>query len=139
MLHAAPGDTLRLVFTSPGPADPAMGGARPAALARTAMERDATVRAEVPLRLDQLAEQACEELAAGPHVVTTSLEASVVTADPALVRIAVRNLLDNALRHGRTPAPRPPPPARRCTSWSAARPWPWPTGGRASLPQTCPA
>lgn len=36
---------------------------------------------------------------------TTSLDASVVTADPALVRIAVRNLLDNALRHGRTPAP----------------------------------
>ncbi|MEU6310684.1 HAMP domain-containing sensor histidine kinase [Streptomyces sp. NPDC047014] len=59
----------------------------------------------VPLRLDQLVELACEELAGGPHVLTTSLDASVVTADPALVRIAVRNLLDNALRHGRTPAP----------------------------------
>ncbi|MFE3629900.1 sensor histidine kinase [Streptomyces goshikiensis] len=59
----------------------------------------------VPLRLDQLVEQACEELAAGPHVLTTSLDASVVTADPALVRIAVRNLLDNAVRHGATPAP----------------------------------
>ncbi|MFF3015707.1 sensor histidine kinase [Streptomyces sp. NPDC057939] len=57
----------------------------------------------VPLRLDQLVEQTCEELPAGPHVLTTSLDASVVTADPALVRIAVRNLLDNALRHGRTP------------------------------------
>ncbi|MGW3059224.1 sensor histidine kinase [Streptomyces goshikiensis] len=61
----------------------------------------------VPLRLDQLVEQACEELAAGPHVLTTSLDASVVTADPALVRIAVRNLLDNAVRHGATPAPAP--------------------------------
>ncbi|MFI8361711.1 sensor histidine kinase [Streptomyces sp. NPDC085612] len=58
----------------------------------------------VPLRLDQLVEQVCEEVPAGPHVLTTSLDASVVTADPALVRIAVRNLLDNALRHGRTPA-----------------------------------
>ncbi|MEU9414450.1 ATP-binding protein [Streptomyces sp. NPDC048272] len=34
---------------------------------------------------------------------TASLEPSVTTADPTLVRIAVRNLLDNALRHGRTP------------------------------------
>ncbi|MFF3431611.1 sensor histidine kinase [Streptomyces sp. NPDC002602] len=57
----------------------------------------------VPLRLDQLVEQVCEELTAGPHTLTASLEPSVVTADPALVRIAVRNLLDNALRHGRTP------------------------------------
>ncbi|GAA3071340.1 hypothetical protein GCM10020254_13910 [Streptomyces goshikiensis] len=38
-------------------------------------------------------------------MLTTSLDASVVTADPALVRIAVRNLLDNAVRHGATPAP----------------------------------
>ncbi|MER7763691.1 HAMP domain-containing sensor histidine kinase [Streptomyces sp. NPDC097619] len=65
----------------------------------------------VPLRLDQLVEQVCEELVEppgnGPRLLTTSLDASVVTADPALVRIAVRNLLDNALRHGRTPAPGP--------------------------------
>lgn len=57
----------------------------------------------VPLRLDQLVEQVCEELPASRHTVTTYLEASVATADPALVRIAVRNLLANALRHGRTP------------------------------------
>ncbi|MER7916229.1 MULTISPECIES: HAMP domain-containing sensor histidine kinase [unclassified Streptomyces] len=57
----------------------------------------------VPLRLDQLVEQVCEELPVSRHTVTTYLEASVATADPALVRIAVRNLLANALRHGRTP------------------------------------
>ncbi|CAL2067648.1 His Kinase A (Phospho-acceptor) domain-containing protein [Streptomyces murinus] len=57
----------------------------------------------VPLRLDQLVEQVCEELPVSRHTVTTFLDASVATADPALVRIAVRNLLANALRHGRTP------------------------------------
>ncbi|WP_348652299.1 histidine kinase dimerization/phospho-acceptor domain-containing protein [Streptomyces sp. Isolate_45] len=51
-----------------------------------AAHRDA-LRA-VPLRLDQLVEQTCDELSAGRHVLTTSLDASVVTADPALVRIA---------------------------------------------------
>ncbi|MFD3677812.1 hypothetical protein [Streptomyces sp. NPDC058613] len=57
----------------------------------------------MPLRLDQLVEQVCEDLEAGPHTLTASPEPSVATADPALVRIAVRNLLDNALHHGRTP------------------------------------
>ncbi|MER5200549.1 sensor histidine kinase [Streptomyces sp. NPDC002755] len=57
----------------------------------------------VPLRLDQLVEQVCEELPPSRHTVTPCLDPSVVTADPALVRVAVRNLLANALRHGRTP------------------------------------
>ncbi|MFJ5806205.1 hypothetical protein [Streptomyces sp. NPDC093093] len=35
----------------------------------------------VPLRLDQLVEQVCEELTAGPHTLTASLEPSVATAD----------------------------------------------------------
>ncbi|MEV5428206.1 HAMP domain-containing sensor histidine kinase [Streptomyces sp. NPDC052701] len=57
----------------------------------------------VPLRLDQLVERVCEELPPSRHTVTRYLGPSVVTADPELVRIAVRNLLANALRHGRTP------------------------------------
>ncbi len=57
----------------------------------------------VPLRLDQLVEQVCEELPPSRHTVTLHLDPSVVTADPELVRTAVRNLLANALRHGRTP------------------------------------
>ncbi|MFF8670303.1 sensor histidine kinase [Streptomyces sp. NPDC015242] len=57
----------------------------------------------VPLRLDQLVEQVCEELPPSRHTVTPHLDPSVVTADPELVRTAVRNLLANALRHGRTP------------------------------------
>ncbi|WP_371557700.1 HAMP domain-containing histidine kinase [Streptomyces longwoodensis] len=57
----------------------------------------------VPLRLDQLVEQVCEELPPSRHTVRPLLEPSVVTADPELVRTAVRNLLANALRHGRTP------------------------------------
>lgn len=57
----------------------------------------------VPLRLDQLVEQVCEELPPSRHTVTADLEESVVRADPELVRIAVRNLLLNAMRHGRTP------------------------------------
>ncbi|WP_328707436.1 sensor histidine kinase [Streptomyces sp. HF10] len=71
-------------------------------LTRGRLQSTGTFR-PVPLRLDQLVEQVCEELPVSRHTVTTSLEASVATADPALVRIAVRNLLANALRHGRTP------------------------------------
>ncbi|MFD5888124.1 sensor histidine kinase [Streptomyces sp. NPDC060334] len=72
-------------------------------LTRGRLQGAADTLRPVPLRLDQLVEQVCEELTAGPHTLTASLEPSVATADPALVRIAVRNLLDNALRHGRTP------------------------------------
>ncbi|MFJ7903969.1 sensor histidine kinase [Streptomyces sp. NPDC096198] len=57
----------------------------------------------VPLRLDQLVEQICDELTPSGAPITQHLHESVVEADPALVRIATRNLLDNALRHGRTP------------------------------------
>jgi len=61
-----------------------------------------SVRAE-PLRLDQLVEEVCAELPEGGHRLELWLEESVVDADAALVRVAVRNLLDNAVRHGRTP------------------------------------
>ncbi|MYX11856.1 sensor histidine kinase [Streptomyces sp. SID8374] len=61
-----------------------------------------SVRAE-PLRLDQLVEEVCAELPEGGHRLELRLEESVVEADAALVRVAVRNLLENAVRHGRTP------------------------------------
>lgn len=58
-----------------------------------------SVRAE-PLRLDQLVEEVCADLPEGGHRLELRLEESVVEADAALVRVAVRNLLDNAVRHG---------------------------------------
>ncbi|MFF7256446.1 sensor histidine kinase [Streptomyces microflavus] len=61
-----------------------------------------SVRAE-PLRLDQLVEEVCADLPEGGHRLELRLEESVVEADAALVRVAVRNLLDNAVRHGRRP------------------------------------
>ncbi|RST21772.1 sensor histidine kinase [Streptomyces sp. WAC04770] len=59
------------------------------------------VRAE-PLRLDQLVEEVCAELPESGHRLELRAAESVVEADAALVRVAVRNLLDNAVRHGRT-------------------------------------
>ncbi|MGW1721654.1 sensor histidine kinase [Streptomyces sp. NPDC002306] len=72
-------------------------------LARGRLRAAPDTFAPVPLRLDQLVEEVCDDLSRRGHRVATDLHASVVEADPALVRIAVRNLLDNALRHGRTP------------------------------------
>ncbi|MFJ9909241.1 sensor histidine kinase [Streptomyces sp. NPDC101152] len=57
----------------------------------------------VPLRLDQLVEQICDEAPRNGHRLNLDLHNAVVDADPALVRVAVRNLLDNAFRHGATP------------------------------------
>ncbi|MFJ9562790.1 sensor histidine kinase [Streptomyces fuscichromogenes] len=57
----------------------------------------------VPLRLDQLVEQICDEVPRNGHRLNLDLHSVVVDADPALVRVAVRNLLDNAFRHGATP------------------------------------
>ncbi len=57
----------------------------------------------VPLRLDQLVEQICDEAPHNGHRLNLDLHNTVVDADPALVRVAVRNLLDNAFRHGATP------------------------------------
>ncbi len=58
------------------------------------------MRAE-PLRLDQLVEEVCAELPESAPRPRLRLAESVVEADAALVRVAVRNLLDNAVRHGR--------------------------------------
>ncbi|MFI1224970.1 MULTISPECIES: sensor histidine kinase [unclassified Streptomyces] len=60
------------------------------------------VRVE-PLRLDQLVEEVCAELPEAGRRLELRLQESVTAADAALVRVAVRNLLDNAVRHGRTP------------------------------------
>lgn len=52
----------------------------------------------VPLRLDQLVEQVAEEIAGDRAVVLT--EPVVVEGDPAVLELAVRNLVENAVRHG---------------------------------------
>ncbi|MEU3264861.1 sensor histidine kinase [Streptomyces bacillaris] len=59
------------------------------------------VRAE-PLRLDRLVEELCAEPPEGGQRLELRAAESVVEADAALVRVAVRNRLDNAVRHGRT-------------------------------------
>lgn len=70
------------------------------ALLTRARLRAGTDRPEpVALRLDQLVEDvAADAVAAGEAVLRT--QPSVVRGDPTLLRIAIRNLLDNALRHG---------------------------------------
>ncbi|MER8012013.1 HAMP domain-containing sensor histidine kinase [Streptomyces sp. NPDC094149] len=55
-----------------------------------------------PMRLDQLVEQICGDLSPGEYRLEVETEESVITADAALVGVAVRNLLDNAVRHGRS-------------------------------------
>jgi signal transduction histidine kinase len=55
-----------------------------------------------PLRLDLLVEQVVEELPPGGALVTMRAEPTVVLGDPDLLAQAVRNLVENALRHGTT-------------------------------------
>lgn len=56
----------------------------------------------VPMRLDQIVTDVIAELGES-SLVTFDPEPEVIEGDPVLVRIAVRNLIDNAIRHGRTP------------------------------------
>ncbi|MEV4348283.1 HAMP domain-containing sensor histidine kinase [Actinoplanes sp. NPDC049596] len=56
-----------------------------------------------PIWLDQLVGVVVDETPAGAAQVTLACAPSRVTADAALVRRAIGNLLDNALRHGRVP------------------------------------
>lgn len=53
-----------------------------------------------PLRLDQLVEQAVDEVPDHGADVTVRTEPTVVRGDPDLLAQAVRNLVENALRHG---------------------------------------
>ncbi|OKI48969.1 hypothetical protein A6A27_36185 [Micromonospora sp. CB01531] len=55
-----------------------------------------------PFRLDQLAEEVVAETVHSPHRAQLSATPAVVNGDPTLVRIAIRNLVHNAVRHGRT-------------------------------------
>jgi two-component system OmpR family sensor kinase len=61
-----------------------------------------------PLRLDQLVEQVVDELPHRGAPVSVRTEPTVVLGDPDLLAQAVRNLVENALRHG-APAGEPSP------------------------------
>ncbi|MGW4125486.1 ATP-binding protein [Nocardia sp. NPDC004711] len=52
-----------------------------------------------PLRLDRIV----DEIDSGAATVTSTTTPTVVNADPTLLRHAIRNLLDNAVRHGQLP------------------------------------
>jgi signal transduction histidine kinase len=88
-----------------------LGATVEALLARARLAAGVQPLACEPLRLDQLVEDVVAETVAVAGVdagaVTVSAEPSVIAADPTLVRLAVRNLTDNALRHGRRPGQRP--------------------------------
>ncbi|MFB7665316.1 sensor histidine kinase [Kitasatospora sp. NPDC056138] len=68
-------------------------------LARARVEAGTQEVELTPLRLDQLVEQTIEELP-DPTGVTVTTEAAIVEGDPELLAQAVRNLVENALRHG---------------------------------------
>jgi two-component system, OmpR family, sensor kinase len=54
-----------------------------------------------PFRLDQLVEEVAQDTVQPPHLLSLALLPVVLEGDPALVRIAVRNLINNAVQHGR--------------------------------------
>ncbi|MGA5824125.1 sensor histidine kinase [Kitasatospora sp. NPDC094028] len=68
-------------------------------LARARVEAGTQDIELTPLRLDQLVEQTVEELPDHSGVTLTT-EAAIVNGDPELLAQAVRNLVENALRHG---------------------------------------
>ncbi|MFB6878420.1 sensor histidine kinase [Streptomyces sp. NPDC056323] len=68
-------------------------------LARARVEAGTQEIELIPLRLDQLVEQTVKELPDRSGV-TVSTEPTVVDGDPELLAQAVRNLVENALRHG---------------------------------------
>jgi two-component system, OmpR family, sensor kinase len=76
-----------------------MGETVGALLAWARLEAGTEPSAATELRLDQLVEDVAAELDPGGRIVLET-EPVVVTADPTLIRVAVRNILDNALRHG---------------------------------------
>ncbi|MDG4763548.1 HAMP domain-containing sensor histidine kinase [Solwaraspora sp. WMMD406] len=54
-----------------------------------------------PFRLDQLAEEVLADTVVPPHTGEPITEPVVAVGDPALIRIALRNLIQNAVQHGR--------------------------------------
>ncbi|MFY1635779.1 sensor histidine kinase [Solwaraspora sp. WMMB335] len=54
-----------------------------------------------PFRLDQLTEEVLADTVQPPHVGQLACVPVVATGDPALIRIALRNLIQNAVQHGR--------------------------------------
>lgn len=68
-------------------------------LRRARVESGAESIRRVRLRLDQVIADVVDELPGGTQI-ETSGEPVVVEGDPVLIRVAVRNLLDNAIRHG---------------------------------------
>ncbi|MFI6997399.1 sensor histidine kinase [Nocardia sp. NPDC050175] len=68
-------------------------------LARARVEAGTQAAELTPLRLDQLVRQTIRELP-DPAGVTVTSEPVIVDGDPELLAQAVRNLVENALRHG---------------------------------------
>jgi two-component system OmpR family sensor kinase len=97
--------TLRLVVERGGSSDEALrlvdrlSRLVTGLLARARLESGAQRVELVPLRLDQLVETTVEELPDHGSVTVTS-EPAVVLGDPDLLAQAVRNLVENAQRHG---------------------------------------
>lgn len=110
-----PLSTLRLVMEGGSAASP---GQAPAAMAEAVRLVDhmgrlvagLLVRARIeagsreleltPLRLDQLVEQVVDELPDNGADIAVTTEPTIVRGDPDLLAQAVRNLVENALRHG---------------------------------------
>lgn len=98
--------TLRLLLEDPAPEPEDRAAERRQAerlerlveslLLRARAEASGTRPALTPLRLDQLADRVADE--AGP--VERDLEPTVVSGAPHVLAVAVRNLLENARRHG---------------------------------------
>lgn len=76
-----------------------MGDTLAALLAWARLEAGTEPLQRTELRLDQLVEDVAAEVA-GNSEIEVEAAPSVVRGDPALLRVAVRNLLDNAVRHG---------------------------------------
>jgi signal transduction histidine kinase len=69
-------------------------------LSRARIDSGARPLELTPLRLDLLVEQVVEELPARGASVSLRTEPTVVLGDPDLLAQAVRNLVENAVRHG---------------------------------------
>lgn len=72
-------------------------------LVRARLAAGAEQLAIQPVWLDQLVSGVVEEVLADEATVTLIAAPTQVEADPALLQRAIANLIDNALRHGRTP------------------------------------